>query len=582
MEIFKKLYGYAPEKKACSFISMLLSALATIFSVLPYFYFWKLLRELLVFENAGNAKSYASLIVAFMVLRTITYLASLAFSHLFAFRVETNLKKTGLNYLLQASFSFFDTNSSGRTRQIIDDNASRTHSILAHLQPDLVNAILYPIILIVVSFLVDSWLGVIMVIAPIFGFFLVAKMFGDQDFMQRYLASIEKMSSEIVEYIRGIKVVKIFNIKTDRFTSLKDSIEDSSDLAYHYALSCRPWFVFFQAFFMCLVLVIIPFGIHQLNLGSNRNGIIATVAFYASFAGLLFNAFMKIMFLGQNFTEAKDAVKKLEDIFTRMGKKALPSGSEKTMENHDIVFDQVSFRYDEESPYVLKDLSFSLEEGKSYALIGPSGGGKSTIAKLISGFYDIDSGQIRIGGKAISSYSKACLADNIAFVFQNAKLFKASIYENVRCGNEKASHAQVMQALEDANCNDILDKFDAREETVIGSSGVYLSGGETQRIVIARAILKDAPIIILDEASAASDPENEYEIQQAFSSLMEGKTVIMIAHRLTAIRHVDEILVIDGGQVVERGQGTQLLEKEESRYKDFMDLYTQANEWKVV
>lgn len=582
MDTIKKLYGYAPEKRALSYISMILSAVATIFSVLPYFYFWKLLRELLVFGNAGDAKRLASLIFLYMVLRTVTYLASLAFSHLFAFRVETNLKTTGLNYLLGASFSFFDTNPSGRTRQVIDDNASKTHSVLAHLQPDIINAVLYPIILITVSFLVHKWLGIIMIIATILGGFLVMKMFGDQNFMQKYLQSIEDMNSEIVEYIRGIKVVKIFNINIERFTSLEDSIRNSSKLAYNYAFSCRPWFVLFQAFFMSLALVIIPFGFYQFNFGTNVNEIIATVAFYATFAGLLFNAITKVMFLGQNLTQAKDSVDKLEDLFIRMRNKELESGLVNKMENYDIEFDKVSFKYDEDSPYILQELSFKLKEGRSYALIGSSGGGKSTIAKLISGFYDIDSGFIRIGGKEISEYSRETLAENIAFVFQNIKLFQDSIYENVRYGNEDASHEEIMQALQDARCDEILDKFETRENTIIGSDGVYLSGGETQRIAIARAILKDAPIIILDEASAAADPENEYEIQQAFSSLMRGKTVIMIAHRLTAIQNVDEILVIKDGEIAERGKGKDLLEKENSKYKHFMDLYNRVNEWKVV
>lgn len=420
-----------------------------------------------------------------------------------------------------------------------------------------------------------------MTAAALLGIFLVIKMFGNQNFMQKYMESLEKMNSEIVEYIRGIKVVKIFNINIDRFSSLYDSIRDYSDLAYKYTLSCKFWFVLFQAVFMGLVMVSIPFGFYLLKLNASTNEIIATIAFYASFAGLLYNALTKVMFLGQNKTQAKNSIDKLEDIFTRMHDKKLKNGSVHKMENYDIEFDNVCFKYEKESPYILKDLSFKLKSGKSYALVGASGCGKSTIAKLISGFYDIDSGVIKIGGKDIAEYSSETLADNIAFVFQNAQLFKTSIYENVKIGNEKASPAQIMKALEDARCNEILDKFEQRENTVIGSKGVYLSGGETQRIAIARAILKNAPVIILDEASAAADPENEYEIQQAFSSLMKDKTVIMIAHRLSAVQNVDEILVVDHGEITERGRSEELLKNKESKYKHYMDLYNKANEWKV-
>ncbi|HEO3703783.1 TPA: ABC transporter ATP-binding protein [Streptococcus agalactiae] len=548
MDVLRRLYKFAPEKKVYSYASLVLSAIATIFSVVSYFYLWKFLNELLVLKNLESANKYALWIFMFLVLQTLVYFLSLYCSHMFAFRVERNLKIEGLNNLLKASFSFFDTNPSGKTRQIIDDNASETHSILAHMQPDMVNAMVYPVILLVVSFLVSISFGIVMVVSLVLGVFLITKMFGNQNFLQKYMASNEDMSSEIVEYIRGVKVIKIFNIGIEKFRSLHKTIITSSELGYAYAISCRKWKVFYDSFF-------------------------------TAFIELLYNTFNKVMFLGQNKAKAKNSIDKLEEIFNKMQVKKLDSGLSDEIQNFDIEFEKVSFKYEGNTPYVLKDLSFKLDSGKSYALIGSSGSGKSTIAKLISGFYDVDSGVIKIGGRDIKEYSRETIASSIAFVFQNAKLFKMSIYDNVRIGNLDATYEEIMQALEKARCNEILDKFELRENTMIGAEGVYLSGGETQRIVIARAILKNSPIIILDEASAAADPENEYELQMAFTQLIKNKTVIMIAHRLSAIKNMDEIIVVENGQIIERGSSKLLLEDKSSKYSYFMNMYIRANDW---
>lgn len=581
MDVLRRLYKYAPEKRGYSYVSMILSAIATILSVIPYLYLWKFLNELLVTKNIESANKYALCIFMFMVLQTVVYFLSLYCSHIFAFRVERNLKVEGLNNLLDASFSFFDTNPSGKTRQIIDDNASETHSILAHMQPDMVNAVVYPIILLIVSFLVSIKLGIVMVGSLIIGIFLIVKMFGNQNFLQNYMDSNENMSSEIVEYIRGVKVIKIFNIGIEKFRSLHKTITNSSELGYAYALSCRKWKVFYDSFFMGLCMITIPYGLYLLNVNTHLGEIISYTVFFAAFAELLYNAFNKVMFLGQNKAKAKNSIDKLEEIFNKMQVKKLDGGLSDEIQNFDIEFEKVSFKYEENTPYVLKDLSFKLDSGKSYAIIGSSGSGKSTIAKLISGFYDIDSGVIRIGGRDIKEYSRETIASSIAFVFQNAKLFKMSIYDNVRIGNPNATYEEIMQALEKARCNEILDKFELRENTMIGAEGVYLSGGETQRIVIARAILKNSPIIILDEASAAADPENEYELQMAFTQLIKNKTVIMIAHRLSAIKNMDEIIVVENGQIIERGSSKLLLEDKSSKYSYFMNMYIRANDWMV-
>jgi ABC transporter, ATP-binding/permease protein len=321
----------------------------------------------------------------------------------------------------------------------------------------------------------------------------------------------------------------------------------------------------------------IPVAIYYMNKGADGNLIIAKIVFYVCFTGILFASFMRVMYVGMYNFQAKSVVDKLENLFTEMSKDNITHGTEEKFDNFGIEFKNVSFGYNEEK--ILKNVSFKLEPNKTYALVGSSGGGKSTIAKLISGFYRINEGEILIGGKNIASYSKNALMKNIAFVFQTSKLFKTSIFENVKMGNKNASDEDVMNALRLARCEDILDKFKDREHTLIGSKGVHLSGGEIQRIAIARAILKNADIIILDEASAAADPENEYEIQQAFSNLMKNKTVIMIAHRLSSIKNVDEILVVEDGNIIERGSDKELMEKG-GKYSKLQKLYSQANEWR--
>ena len=396
--------------------------------------------------------------------------------------------------------------------------------------------------------------------------------------MDTYMKALERMNAEAVEYVRGIQVVKIFRGTIQSFKAFYDSVIGYSKDVLAYTYSCRiPWVSFQVLLNMCIVFTI-PFAIIYLNHGANVNLIIAKVIFFACFAGLLLSAFMRIMYVGMYGMQANQVITKLETLFDEMEKNKLEHGKEERFENYNIEFKNVSFGYGDEN--ILKNVSFTLPEKKTYALVGSSGGGKSTIAKLISGFYKVKEGEILIGGKNITSYSNEALMKNIAFVFQNAKVFKTSIFENVKMGNSEATDDEVMKALKVAQCEPILARFKEREKTLIGSKGVHLSGGEVQRIAIARAILKNAPIIILDEASAATDPENEYEIQQAFSALMKDKTVIMIAHRLSSIKNVDEILVIENGNIIERGND-ETLQKLAGKYKSLQDLFSKANTWRI-
>ncbi len=578
MGTYKKLFKYVPEKKHLAYISTILAGIATIVSVGAYYILWKFLYALLVKSDVSNSRMYALYMVALLVANIVfTFVATWA-SHLLAFRLESNLRREAIKHLMSASFSFFDTNTSGKVRKLIDDNAAETHMIVAHLIPDNTTAILTPILMFATMFWVDWQMGVLLLIVTLCGAWQVRSMMGEKAFMEKYMKALEKMNAEAVEYVRGIQVVKIFKGSIQSFKNFYDSVIDYSRDVLNYSISCRTPWVFFQMFFNLFITFTIPFAIIYLNKGASPMLIVAKVIFFACFAGLIYLCFMRVMYVGMYNMQAGQVVDKLEKLYADMENNKVEHGTEETFANHNIEFKNVTFGYGDEN--ILQDLSFKLPEQKTYALVGSSGGGKSTIAKLISGFYKIKGGEILIGGKNISSYSRNALMKNIAFVFQNAKLFKTSIFENVKIGNPKASDDEVMAALKAAQCEPILARFKDGKDTLIGSKGVHLSGGEVQRIAIARAMLKNAPIIILDEASAATDPENEYEIQQAFSALMKGKTVIMIAHRLSSIKNVDEILVVEKGSIIERGSD-EMLRAKGGKYKALQDLFAKANTWRV-
>jgi hypothetical protein len=578
MDIYKKLFKYVPDKKYLIYSGIFMSMISSALSILPYWFLYKFLNEFILMKNFEKAQYYAFIIFIIMVLQSLIYFFAAWLTHLFAFRLESNLRKKGIEHLMNASFYFFDVNQSGRIRKIIDDNATDTHMIVAHLIPDITLALITPILLFVIMFSVDIYLGIATVILTILSAIFTVLMYGDIKFMDKYNKSLERVNSESVEYVRGMQVLKIFKASIFSFKSFYDSIIDYSKSAYEYSKSCKNPFVIFQIILLGAGAYIIPFAI-MISKGTQNNlEVMIKLIFFTCFIGTLFSCYMRIMYLGMHQYMASQAVDKLETLFGEMEENGIKYGKDTYFKDYNIEFKNVSFKYDDK--FILENLSFKLNENKTYALVGSSGGGKSTIAKLISGFYKIDEGEILIGDKNITNYSRESLMNNISFVFQNSKLFKTTIFENVKIGNENASYEEVMKALKMARCDDILDKFKTRENTIIGSKGVYLSGGEIQRIAIARAILKDAKIIILDEASAASDPENEHEIQLAFSNLIKEKTVIIIAHRLSSIKNVDEILVVDKGQIIERGTDTELL-KNNGRYKFLQDLFSQANEWRI-
>lgn len=577
LTVYKKILSYVPKERYLAYIGILLSMLSVVFKVWGYYYLSKFLIEIIVYNNIENAKYYGFYIVGLLIIGITLYGIAGLVTHVLGFRLETNLRKYGIEGLSKASFSFFDTHPSGKTRKIIDDNATDTHMIVAHLIPDNAGAILMPILLLVLGFFVSLKVGIILIILSIVGGISLSMMTGEKEFMKIYQESLETLSSETVEYVRGIQVIKIFGISVESFKALNTAIKNYSKYSLEYAMSCKRGFVGFQWFFFSFIAMVIPILLLFFNIEDPK--MLAVELIMVLFlSGALFVSLMAIMYVSMYAFMGQSVVEKLESIFEEMNSNKLTFGSNEEFENYNITFENVSFGYTDKK--IINDLSFSLEENKSYALVGSSGSGKSTIAKLISGFYKVDSGVIKIGNRSISSYSEEALINNIAFVFQNVKLFKTSIYDNVKIGKADASYEEVMTAMNLAGCNSILDKFSEREQTQIGTKGVYLSGGEKQRIAIARAILKDAKIIIMDEASAAVDPENEYELQRAFSNLIKDKTVIMIAHRLPSIRNVDEILVMDNGEIIERGTDRELMALD-GEYKKLQSLYNKANEWRV-
>ena len=577
LTVYKKILSYVPKERYLAYIGILLSMLSVVFKVWGYYYLSKFLIEIIVYNNIENAKYYGFCVVGLLIIGITLYGIAGLVTHVLGFRLETNLRKYGIEGLSKASFSFFDTHPSGKTRKIIDDNATDTHMIVAHLIPDNAGAILMPILLLVLGFFVSLKVGIILIILSIVGGISLSMMTGEKEFMKIYQESLETLSSETVEYVRGIQVIKIFGISVESFKALNTAIKNYSKYSLEYAMSCKRGFVGFQWFFFSFIAMVIPILLLFFNIEDPK--MLAVELIMVLFlSGALFVSLMAIMYVSMYAFMGQSVVEKLESIFEEMNSNKLTFGTNNEFENYNITFENVSFGYTDKK--IINDLSFSLEENKSYALVGSSGSGKSTIAKLISGFYKVDGGVIKIGDKSISSYTEEALINNIAFVFQNVKLFKTSIYDNVKIGKADASHEEVMTAMRLAGCDSILDKFSEREQTQIGTKGVYLSGGEKQRIAIARAILKDAKIIIMDEASAAVDPENEYELQRAFSNLIKDKTVIMIAHRLPSIRNVDEILVMDNGEIIERGTDRELMALD-GEYKKLQSLYNKANEWRV-
>ncbi len=586
IKLYRKLISYVPEKTYLLGLTVLLSVLSTLAQVGAMYYLYIFLNKLIFPDlpkttgifSFDSAAEVASVLVGLMFFGAICYTLSAMCSHSFAFRLETNMRKYGIDGLTRASHKFFDRNESGKIRKLIDDNAAMTHSAVAHLIPDNTGAMLMPILIIALSFAISIRLGITMIIFTIIISMTLKKMMGEKKFMEIYQNSLDKMSAETVEYVRGMQVVKIFNVDVISYKSLYEAIKSYGKYAYEYSMSCRRPYVLFQVISFGIIALITPIVALVPQFTRNPGSAAVELTMLLFLTGVIYVYIMKIMYISMFMFQAQTAVNKLETLYDEMQKDKVSYGTRTDFCPGDIRFEHVDFSYGDIP--VLNDFSLDFKQGKTYALVGESGSGKSTIAKLISGFYPLNAGRILIGDTELPEYSRDTIVNNIAMVFQNPQLFKKSIYENVAMARKNATGEEVLRALELAGCNDILSKFPDREKTVIGTEGVYLSGGEKQRVAIARAILKDAPIVIFDEASASVDPESEHELQKAFANLMKGKTVIMIAHRLSSITNVDEIFVLDKGKVAERGTHKKLMGRG-GIYKGLQTMYREANDWRV-
>ena len=580
MNTYRKLFAYIPEKRGNGFLSATFSVLAVCSHLFGYYCLWLALKAIFIQQDFSAGSAYALRVVAAFIAYGILYFLGTWMSHLAAFRLETRLREKGIDRLLAASNTFYDKNQSGRVRKIIDDNVEQTHMAVAHLIPDQTVAILTPIFMFVIIGLVDLRLAGFFGLIVLLSGFLCFKMMGEKDFMSAYMEQLDLLNAEAVEYVRGMQVVKLFAAPIVSFKRLYGAINDYADMVYNYSMSCRIPYVTFQWLLNLFIVAPVFYAVYRVGAGDDGGMWAAKTLFFALFMGMFFANIMKIMYVSMYHVQANRAVDTVEALFKEMDEKKMVFGKERDFGDSSITFSHVDFSYDEDEK-ILSDFSLHLDAGKICAFVGPSGGGKSTIAKLISGLYPVNKGNVMIGEKPMTAYDKDGVMETVGMVFQQAKLFEGlSIYDNVRLADPEANQKEVHRALALARCEEFKDKFPAGYDTVIGAEGVKLSGGECQRVAIARLFLKDPKILILDEASAAADPENEYEIQKAFSNLMKGRTTIMIAHRMSSIRGVDEILFIEGGKVVERGDHDALM-KEDGRYARFVNLYHEANEWRI-
>ena len=578
----KRLMGYAGKYRYLSYASWVLSALSAFIMLVPYWYIWKVMKEVL--DNQGNMANASGLThngamaVIFAILGVLIYIAGLMCSHIAAFRIAANLRIKTMEHIVMLPVGAAESFGSGRLRKIVNESSAATETYLAHQLPDRAGAIATPIGLLLMLFIFDIRLGLLSLMPVVLGFVIMMTMTGQrmQQKMKEYQNALEDMSNEAVEYVRGIPVVKTFGQTIFSFKKFKSSIDRYEKWVIAYTKELRMPMVFYTAA-VNGVFVFLTAGALLFFNGAGDSTFITDLIFYVIITPIISVTLTKIMFMSENAMIVNDALKRIDSIFAMEPLKEAKTSSEPM--DSSVELKNVSFSYDGKDN-VINDISLSIAPGETVAFVGPSGGGKSTLAGLISRFFDVKSGGIFIGGVNVKNIPKKKLMDTVSFIFQDSRLIKASIFENVRLGKPDAGKAEVMEALKNAQCMDIIEKLPMGMDTVIGTKGVYLSGGEQQRIAIARAMLKNAPVIIMDEATAFADPDNEMKVQEAFSRLAVGKTVIMIAHRLTTVAGADRIFVIKDGSIAESGSCSELMNKN-GLFKEMWDDYGSSVNWRV-
>ena len=582
---FIRLLNYSGKYKYLSILGMIFSALSAISLLIPFIYIWEVVNAILAvapnFSQAQNLDTYAFNAFAFAVLGIVLNFFGLMGTHLSAFKNEKNMKDAAVSHLLKLPLGYFSNHTSGGLRKIIDYSTTKTETFLAHQLFDLIGAVVTPIVFLILLFSFDWLLGLICLIPIVLCFIFMYPMFSSksQNLMVEYQTYLEKMNSEAVEYVRGIPVTKAFQQSVYSFKNFIDAIRNYGKFSTDYSLSTQLPMTSFTVSINGFFALLIPAGI---LLGGSvvDKKFLADFIFYVIFTPICAVMMNKIMTVSQDWMLASHALEGIEAILDE--EPLVEAKNPQKPKNHSIEFEGVFFDYDktDSDEHILNDVNIKINENDSVALVGPSGGGKTTIASLIPRFWDVNQGSIKVGDVDVRDISTNELMKNISFVFQNTTLFKDSIYNNVAIGRKGATRSDVLNALHLAQCDDIIGELPDGIDTVIGSEGTYLSGGQQQRIALARAILKDAPIIILDEATALADPENEYMIQKAITEITKDKTVIMIAHRLSTVKNVDKIYVVDNGRIVEEGSHDALVENK-GLYSRMWDEFNNSIQWKV-
>ena len=578
-----RLMGYAGNYRYFTYASWVLSAVSALVALVPFVYIWKILRDVLNaapdYAQAVNIPHYGWMAVLFAVLAYLIYIAALMCSHLSAFRVATNLRLEVSEHLATLPLGFTETFGSGKLRKIIHESTGAAETFLAHQLPDKYNAMATPIGLLVLLLVFDWRLGLLSLVPVALGFVIMSAMTGRRmaDKMRQYGNALESMSNEAVEYVRGIPVVKTFGQSVFSFKKFKATIDEYEKWVIAYTKELRMPMMLYTAAINGVFAFLIVGG-----LLFTRNGVtsefLLNLLFYIIITPVISLTLTRIMYMSENELVVADALARVDSV---LDAEPVPENDHpRHPKDASVSLKDVHFSYDGKTD-VIKGVSLKIQPGQMVAFVGPSGGGKSTLANLICRFFDVQSGSVRVGGADVRDIPKEELMDTISFVFQNSRLLKGSILDNVRLGRAQATEAEVLAALKAAQCMDIVEKFPEGIHTVIGTKGVYLSGGEQQRIAIARAMLKNAPILLLDEATAFADPDNEAKVQAAFAQLAKGKTVLMIAHRLSTVANADCIYVVENGQIAESGTKDELCAQNGLFARMWQD-YQASVQWKVA
>ena len=577
-----RLMSYAGRHRILTYLSWVLSSASALLALVPFWYIWRIIHDILEvspdFSKAGNVVSYGWSAVLFAVISIIVYIAALMCSHLSAFRIASNIRKALMRHIAALPLGITEKYGSGKLRRIVNDSSSAAETYLAHRLPDKAGAITTPIGLLFLLLVFDWRLGLLSLVPVVLGFMIMTKMTGAsmEQKMKEYQNSLSDMSNEAVEYVRGIPVVKTFGQTVFSFKRFKASIDNYEKWVIAYTKALRLPMMFYTTAINGVFAFLIA-GAIMFSRGGVTNDLLLNLIFYIVITPVIGTTLTKIMFMSEDAMIVNDALGRIDEV---LGEKPLSESSRSSVpSDNSVSIEHVSYSYDG-IKNALNDVSLSIKPGETTALVGPSGGGKTTLANIITRFFDPQKGRVLIGGTDIRDIPKEKLMDTVSFVFQNSRLIKASILENVRMARPEASREEVMRALETAQCSDIIAKLPDGIDTVVGANGIYLSGGEQQRVAIARAVLKNAPILILDEATAFADPDNEVRVQQAMSALSKGKTVIMIAHRLSSVTNADRICVMSDGSIAESGTFSELIEKG-GIFSRMWENYSKSADWKI-